>query len=86
MVVTHLELETDIGEQMEDSVLDSMWVKAISSGLTLSTAENHRKSNGHKKKTVKKTVNNVKANNNHIMPRLQEPNSEKPSMPGLPEI
>ena len=35
MVVAHLELETKIDDHMEDSVLDSMWVKAILSGLTL---------------------------------------------------
>ena len=77
MVVTHPELETEIG--------DRTWVKAISSSLPLNTTENHRKPNGHEKKIIKKTVNNVKANNNHIVPRLQKPNSEKPSMPGLPE-
>ena len=38
MMVTNLELETEIGDQMEDSVLNSMWVKVFSSGLTVSVA------------------------------------------------
>ena len=62
----NFELETKIGNQMEDSVL----AKA-------SIAENHRKLHGHKKKNVMKTIDNMKANDNYSVPRFQEPNSKK---------
>ena len=37
----------------------------------------------HKKETFEKTADNVKANGDHIVPRIQEPNSEKFSTAGI---
>ena len=51
MVAANLELETKIGDQMEDSALHSMWKKVLLSSSTLSIAENHRRIHGHEKQT-----------------------------------
>ena len=64
----NFELETKIGDQIEDSML----AKA-------SIVENRRKLHDHKN-----LINNMKANGSHIVPRLQEPSSEKPFTSGLP--
>ena len=83
MKADNLKLETKIGDQMEDSVLHSMWEKFHSSDLTLSIVENHRELHDHKKKTVDNTIDNVKANDNNPVPRAQEPNSEKINTAGI---
>ena len=41
MVVDNLKLKTKIGDQIEDSILHSMWERSLSSNLTLTTTENH---------------------------------------------
>ena len=65
------ELETKVGDQMEDSVLEKT-----------SIVENHRKLHDHRKETIKKTINNVKANGNHIVPRTLKPRRQKLGNPG----
>ena len=41
MVADNLKLQTKIGDQMEDSILQSMWESSLSSNLTLSITKNH---------------------------------------------
>ena len=36
-----------------------------------SIVENHRKLHDHRRETIKKTINNLKANSNHIVPRTR---------------
>ena len=83
MVADNLKLQTKIGDQMEDSILQSMWERSLSSNLTLSITENHTEPNDHKKKTVKNTIDNMKANDNNTVPRAQEPNSKKINTAGI---
>ena len=45
--------------------------------------KNHRKLRESEKETFKKRVDDVKANGGHIVPRLQEPSSEKFGTAGL---
>ena len=83
VVADNLKLQTKIGDQMEDSILQSMWERSLSSNLTLSITENHTEPNDHKKKTVKNTIDNMKANDNNTVPRAQEPNSKKINTAGI---
>ena len=57
--------------------------KVMSVLAKASIVKNHKKLHDHKKKTVEKTINGMKANDNHIVSGLQEPNSEKLHTAGL---
>ena len=57
-------LEKKISGQMEDS--------ALAMDISIKT---HGKLCDHEKEAVEKTVNNVKANGDHIVLRIQEPSS-----------
>ena len=73
MQPTHpIKLDTKVNDQMEVS------------GLAKATiVENHRKPRYRGKETFEKKDDDVKANSGHIVPRLQEPSSEKIGTAGL---
>ena len=62
----NFKLETKVGGQMEDYML----AKAV-------IIENHRKPRDYKKETLKKMLNNVKANGGHVAPRFKGTSSKK---------
>ena len=68
----NFELETKVVGQMEDPAL----AKEI-------IIKNHRKLRDNEKETFEKMVDDVKANAGHIVPKLQEPSSEKLGTAGL---
>ena len=68
----NFKLETKVGGQMENSVLEKDII-----------INNHRKLRDNKKETFKNMVDDMKANSGHIVARLQEPSSEKLGTAGL---
>ena len=64
----NVNLETKAGYQMEDSMLTKARI-----------VKNNRKVHNNERETINKTIDNVKATDSHIVPRPQEPSSEKPS-------
>ena len=62
----NFKLETEIGGDMEDSML----VKAV-------IIENHRKPRDYKKEAFEKMFNNMKADDGHIAPRFHGTSNEK---------
>ena len=67
-----MELEAKVGSHKEHSML-----------ATDIIIKNHRKLCDTEKETFDKMVDDVKANGGHIVPRLQEPSSEKIGTDGL---
>ena len=73
MVITDLET-TDVNLELDTKIDDQIEDSVLETDIFIKN---------HKKETVKKTADNVKATDNHIVPRPQEPNSKKLSTFGI---